>query len=387
MQSTRAVSGVATVLGLALAALAEPIQLQPQTNLLASGVTLNPGSYTIPCVADWNGDGLPDLIVGYQPAWKVAVYTNSGTLAQPVFTTLFNIQADGADIVMPPAYSCGSPAPFVCDYDLDGRRDLLVGDGLSGKVWFYRNTNTDARPVLAAGTLVKLNGSDLSVGSRATPYVCDWDGDGLSDLLSGDSSGNVHFFRNVGTAQNPVYANDVLLQAGGSALNFGQRSVVRLFDWDGDGKKDLVGSGSDYVGWCRNISDNSIPVLAAKASLQAPASSGTLANIITGGRMRLEVVDWNHDGVADLLIGNWDGRVLLYEGYRFAMRSIQPLSGGRCALEWNSAGLLKYKVLWGSAVTGVTNSAATGLSSGGRITCWTNSTSDPIRYYRVTTDP
>jgi hypothetical protein len=384
---------------LALTGVAEPIQLQPQTNLLANGVALNPGSYTIPCVADWNGDGLPDLIVGYEPAWKVAVYTNSGTLALPVFTAFNNIQAGGTDIVMPQALTCGSPAPFVCDYDNDGKRDLLVGQGDNGKVWFFRNTNTDRRPILVSGVLLKLtspdlsSSSDLSVSSRAAPCVCDWDGDGLNDLLCGAMDGNVHCFRNVGTAQNPVYTNNVLLQTGGSLLNFGSRSVVRVCDWDGDGKKDLIGSGMDNAGWCRNTNTggSATPLLAPKVALQAPTAAGILADIdtetATSTRMRLEVTDWNHDGVPDLLVGSTDGKVYLYEGYHFASQKPLPLPGSRCALQWNSAPFLKYKVLWGSVVSGVTNSAATGLASGGKVTCWTNSTSDPIRFYRVATDP
>ncbi len=386
VKSTRALALLAGFLGFTLAAWAEPIQLQPQTNLVANGVALNPGSQSIPCVADWNGDGLPDLMVGYQPAWKVAVYTNSGTLAQPVFTTSVNVQAGGADIYMP-ASGCGSPAPFICDYDNDGKRDLLVGHGGNGLVYFYKNTNTDAHPMLIAGAPLTCHGTNLSMTTRATPYVCDWDNDGLNDLLCGDSEGKVHFFKNVGTAQNPAYASDVLLQAGGSTLNLGLRSVVRVVDWDGDGKKDLVGSGSDYAGWCRNVSATSVPVLDAKIPLQAPTTAGSLVNIDTGYRMRLEVVDWNHDGVPDLLIGNYDGRVFLYEGYHFAVRNLQALPDNRRALQWNSAPFLKYKVLWGGAVTGVTNSAATGLASGGKTTCWTNACPDPIRFYQVTTDP
>jgi hypothetical protein len=387
MESFRALLPAVAGLWLALTCLAEPIQLQPQTNLLANGVALNPGSYTIPCVADWNGDGLPDLILGYEPAWAVAVYTNSGTLANPVFTTPINIQAGGTNIVLQAALSCGSPAPFVCDYDQDGRRDLLVGDGASGKVGFYRNTNTDARPILAPGVYLKLSSSDLSVGLRATPCVCDWDGDGLNDLLCGDGNGKVHFFKNVGTAQNPVYTTDVLVQAGGSTLSLVGRVAVRVCDWDGDGQKELVVSANNYAGWCRNTNASATPILGPPVALQSPTNSGTLKAIDVGNRMRLEVMDWNHDGVPDLLIGSTDGKIYLYEGYHFAMQKPQPLAASRCALQWASAAYLKYKVLWGSVVTGVTNTAATGLTSGGKATCWTNSTSDPIRFYKVVTDP
>ncbi len=362
---------------------AEAIQLRPQTNVMANGVALDLGDYSIPCVADWNGDGKLDLIVGYQPAWKVAVYTNSGTSnGPPVFTAFANIQAGGTDIYVP-AGGCGSPAPWVCDYDHDGNRDLLVGEGTYGKVYFYRNTTANPTPILAAGQTLKFNGNDLSVGSRAAPYVCDWDGDGLDDLLCGDGNGNVHFFRNSGTLQNPVYTNDVWLLTGGTPPAYLFRSVVRVYDWDGDGRKDLIVSANNYLGWCKNVSSTSLPVLGPLVPLQAPTASGTLVNIATGGRMRLEVTEWWHPGVPDLLIGNYDGRVLLYPGYHFAFQNVRSQPAGQCVLEWNSADFLKYNIFAGTNVNGISNLVANAVPSGGQTTCWTNQSPDDVRFYRV----
>jgi hypothetical protein len=51
-----------------------------------------------PCLADWNGDGLNDLIVGQFTGGKIRFYPNSGTNQNPVFTTYSFLQADGADI-------------------------------------------------------------------------------------------------------------------------------------------------------------------------------------------------------------------------------------------------------------------------------------------------
>ena len=361
---------------------AASIQLRPQTNVMANGVPLDLGTYAIPCVADWNGDGLPDLIVGYQPDWKIALFTNSGTLAQPVFTSFVNLQAGGADIYVP-ASGCGSPAPFVCDYDHDGKRDLLLGDGGNGKVYFYKNTNTDARPILVPGVTLKLGAADLTVTNRATPYVYDWDGDGLKDLLCGDGNGNVHFFKNVGTAQAPAYATEVKVQAGGTNVQFGIRSVIRMFDWNGDGKMDLIGTGDTYAGWCRNIGSGTTPTLAAPVALQVPAASGSLANLSTGSRMRFDVTDWNHDGAPDLVIGDSSGAVFLFEGYRFGFQTLSCPAPGSVVLKWDSARYLRYKVLGGTSVTNLNTTWAASVASEGKTTCWTNTTSDQARFYRV----
>ena len=151
---------VCVAAGLAAALHAEPLMLQPAQRVYDGGAALNPGGQAIPCMADWNGDGLPDLLVGYQPAFKVAVYLNSGSPTEPRFAGFTQVQAGGADIYHW-STGCGSPAPWVCDYDGDGRRDLLVGAGADGRVWFYRNTNTDANPVLTSGVTLHRSGGFL----------------------------------------------------------------------------------------------------------------------------------------------------------------------------------------------------------------------------------
>ena len=49
----------------------------------------------------------------------------------------------------------GHAAPFVGDFDGDGVRDLLVGQFGEGVLWVYRNEGTNARPKLAAGAKFK----------------------------------------------------------------------------------------------------------------------------------------------------------------------------------------------------------------------------------------
>src|ERR1035437_2930775 len=149
---------------------AQQIQFRPGELLQAASQALRVSSYAIPCVADWNGDGRKDLPVGYQTAGKIALYLNTGSDSNPVFTTSVNLQAGGVDIYLP-SDGCGAPAPWVCDYDNDGERDLLVGDGAYGHgyVYFYRNTNTDAKPILDTGVRLMAGASVLTVSYRATP--------------------------------------------------------------------------------------------------------------------------------------------------------------------------------------------------------------------------
>ena len=363
-----------------------PIQLQPAITLQAGAAPLDLGDHAIPCVTDWNGDGRSDLLVGYRSADKVAVFLNVGTDDQPVFQSFTNLQAAGADIQYP-STACGAPAPWVCDYDADGKRDLLVGTGVEGYVFFHRNVGSDAQPILAAGVQLTVGAAPLTVPARATPYVHDWDEDGSRDLLCGAGNGQVYFFRNVGTAQAPAYASAILLQAGGTTLDLGDRSAIRVADWDGDGLKDLVGSASYNVSWCRNTNSDSSPVLEGPIAIQAPIAGSGLRAINLSYRMRLELVDWNTDGVLDVLVGNSDGQVLVYQGYRFAIVSVTAASPDEMVLRWSSAPFLNYQVLAGTSPQAIDIPLAPQLASQGLMTSWTSSPDGNSRFFRVRVVP
>jgi hypothetical protein len=59
----------------------------------------------------------------------------------------------------------GHAAPFVCDFDGDGVRDLLVGQFGKGNLWIYRNEGTNSQPKLAAGVKFKDGKEDGCVPS------------------------------------------------------------------------------------------------------------------------------------------------------------------------------------------------------------------------------
>ena len=365
---------------------AAPPQLQPAVTLAVGANAIDLGDYAIPCVADWNGDGRKDLLVGYRTADKVALYLNRGTDAAPVFTNFTHLQVGGQDIAVP-SYSCGAPAPWVCDFDADGRQDLLVGNGANGYVNFYRNTNTVADPRLEPAVLLTTGSSALSVAWRATPLFHDWDEDGLKDLLCGNGDGYIYFFKNTNAAQAPIFAPGMLLQAGGTTLNLSIRSVPRVFDWDGDGLKDLVGSSNAGVYWCRNTNRNNASILQAPIALQAPLAGQGLRSIYTGSRMRLDLADWNNDGVTDLLLGNADGTVYFYEGYRFTFSAVTTAAGPSVTLQWNSAPYLKYDLDSRSALVSSWSTLATNVPATNKITTWTGSKDEAMRLFRLKITP
>lgn len=59
----------------------------------------------------------------------------------------------------------GHAAPFVCDFDGDGVKDLLVGQFGQGILWIYRNEGTNSQPRLAPGIKFKQGKKDGCVPS------------------------------------------------------------------------------------------------------------------------------------------------------------------------------------------------------------------------------
>ena len=59
----------------------------------------------------------------------------------------------------------GHAAPFVCDFDGDGVKDLLVGQFGEGILWIYRNEGTNSQPKLAQGVKFKQGKEDGRVPS------------------------------------------------------------------------------------------------------------------------------------------------------------------------------------------------------------------------------
>jgi hypothetical protein len=103
--------------------------------------------------------------------------------------------------------------------------------------------------------------------------------------------------------------------------------------------------------------------------------------------MRLDLVDWNDDGVIDLILGNTSGSVYYYEGYRFGITRIAPQPGGQMVLQWNSAPYLSYNVLTNGCPTNCQSLAVTNLPSGGNSTVWTNQMQDVPQFFRVQIAP
>ncbi len=185
-----------------------------------------------PAIADLDGDGLPELVMG---TWtdRLVLYRNTGTRAAPQWML--------ADTAFVRITRGSNTTPTLGDIDGDGLIDLVVGES-SGDINVYRNTGTPSAP---AFTLVSDQFQGIRSGRRSAPHLADLDGDGRADLLIGAEPGELHLWRNTGARGEIRFTRDSAFQ-----LKSDGYATPAAGDLDGDGRPDLVvGGGGGGLRW------------------------------------------------------------------------------------------------------------------------------------------
>jgi hypothetical protein len=273
-------------------------------------------------VADWNGDGLPDIIVGGERG-GVIWYPNRGTKEHPSFPyakLMFTADGKPLDVGF-------SATPLVIDWDGDGVQDLVCGAEWNRAVW-YKNIGTNAEPKLVykgfirtddgkpfqlpfKPVLPKIYGDIYKTDYHPVLAAADITGHGRLDILAGGYvTGRIYLFENRGWGPDhtPILHFAGPLEADGAPLHVGWAAAPTVADVDGDGLLDIISgdmpesetggdsaSSENFLYYFKNVGTRTSP----KFAKQKFPVKGTFP---VGSIAAPRLADLNGDGLLDLVV-------------------------------------------------------------------------------------
>ena len=291
-------------------------------------------------VVDYDGDGVLDLFCAVDDwddyGWEDAYDSEGEWINGPLHGYIYWIPNEGdsdnpdyGDPVMietesGPIDVRGSPLPNFRDFDQDGDLDILVGEFID-TLTYFENTGSQTRPSYADGRKIMMDGEVFhSKLCMHLPVAFDWDEDGDQDLVIGEEDGRVSLMENTGRMVGgvPEFRPPEYFQQEAEYLKFGVLSTPFGFDWDNDGDEDIVsGNTAGEIGWIENLGGyppkwdkprlleaggKTIRIMAGpNGSIQGPVEQ-------KWGYTVLNVADWDHDGLPDLVVNSIWGKVVWY---------------------------------------------------------------------------
>lgn len=275
-------------------------------------------------VADFNGDGIKDLMTGDIGCTELYAFPNSGTALAPRFANTVS----GFPTTSVPAQFFSFLGAKSLDIDGDGDDDLLVMPNieknenflsdLTASCWLYENRGSNQAPNYQISTRSFLQSTMLDLGESAFPAFADADGDGDQDLFVGHAakrngtnySSSIWYFENIGNAQ---LAHFVLRSQDYLGLSATGQLMLRpgFGDINADGLTDFYYTGTDitqrqsFSGYLINQGGAGLNFTGASwQNFQLSNNFGVLDSPV--------FTDLTTDGLPDMLVGKADGTLAFY---------------------------------------------------------------------------
>ena len=304
--------------------------------LMAAGQPIDVYGAPSPNMYDFDGDGDLDLICG-EFIDTFTWFENTGTREQPKYAAGKTLRNKQGPIKM----DLEMIIPVGVDWDQDGDIDLVVGDE-DGRVALVENTGetNESMPIFKSPVYFKQEADNVKFGALVTPVSVDWDHDGDEDLICGNSAGYIGFIENLDGGNPPRWDRPKLLKADGEVIRIlaGDRgsiqgpaeskwgyTTVSVADWDGDGRDDIITNSIwGKVTWYQNIGSKNDPQLASAQPVEVQWSAEPPKpawnwwdprpnELATQWRTTPCTIDWNKDGLMDLVMLDHEGYLAYFE--------------------------------------------------------------------------
>ncbi|MDQ8192920.1 VCBS repeat-containing protein [Coraliomargarita sp. SDUM461004] len=260
-------------------------------------------------LGDMNNDGHDDIVVGSGANGRLTVLSGK---RMGEFEEMGNVFSKGG-IISGDTLS----VPARADWDNDGYPDIVVGDG-SGFYSLWRGSEdplvyqssdylrTESGVIRHRPVDGNLQGEVEMAWSYTQPELFDWDGDGYMDLISNDNEAKLFLYRGNGSA---ITAERERFMLGEKPLPIAWRSrpavVNGQYKLAGDNRNCLLLMTWDnklaYAVPDSNGSLNFEKVIDLNYENGAPIILCGPAGL--SGRLKFAAVDWDEDGVWDIVTG------------------------------------------------------------------------------------
>jgi len=281
---------------------------QPTPQFTQQTGTANPlngidvDGYSAPSLSDLDGDGDFDVIVGTNGG-NLFYFKNTGSAVAPVFT-----QQTGAANPVNGVNVGGLSTPSFADLDGDGDLDSIVGAS-NGTLHYFENTGSATAPVFTQQTGAANPVNGVNVGALSTPSFADLDGDGDLDAVVGNDDGVLRYFKNTGTANAPIFAEQTGAANPFNGIDVGVYSAPTFADFDGDGDLDAV--AGERNGTLLNYENTGTTV--APVFTQRTGTANPFNGVDVGRFSTPSFADLDGDGDPDLIVGGNDGTLFYFK--------------------------------------------------------------------------
>ncbi len=297
-------------------AITPAVEFEDPIPLTTSGTNINLGSHSAPRLVDWNADGRLDLLVGAGDGY-IWLFMQATSSNSPSFQVGQKVQAAGFPVRVGTSYT----GACFADVNGDGRPDLVVA-GSDNFVRYLPNTGIPSAPAFSNSFVIQGTNGALVLPTRVYGRIdiADWDGDGLSDLLTGDFDGTLKIYRNTGNSNAPVFGiSPMSFKRAGVTINEPYNVHPRAFDLNQDGVLDLA-YGINWGYFKLLVNHGGVGATNFLFGHVASNTNGTELNVrsLIEDDSIPDFADLNGDGVLDLITGGFNGKLFWMAGVSYA---------------------------------------------------------------------